>query len=135
MMNAYLRTIYFTIDGNKKCIANLYILVDENEAKLQETIKGKGKTFESLYNFMSTTDSGLVIRGNCYEHGFFSKKRRIEFYDDTIKNWIDNGIEREWKLSFQDKPRSLSMKKLMELDADKVIQYLVERGLTLAGVE
>lgn len=134
MLNTYLRKVYFTIDGNKKFVTSWTMLEDDSKVKLQETTKGEGKTFDSLYDFMSTTHSGLVIRGNCYERGFFSKKRRIEFCDNNTKNWIDNGIEREWKLSFQDELCPVSMEKLMKLDSDKVIQYLVERGMSLAEI-
>ena len=134
MMNTYLRTLVFTIDGVKTRVETFPMLIDETKAQLETQIEGQGKTFESLWNYMEQPYKGLNIPANRWIRAFWSNKRRIEFFTKT-KTWIDNGVEREWSLTYKDEPYTMSMERLLKFNSEKVAQYLVERGLSIAGAE
>lgn len=131
MMNTYLRVMEFEIDGKVTKTESWVILVDEKDAKLETVIDGHGKTFDSLWDYM--TENGLIIPANRWERTFWSKKRNIKFLTKT-KTWFDDETERPWSVMYIDQPHSVSMEKLMKFDADKVTQYLTERNLKL-GVD
>ena len=133
MMNVYLRTLNFSIDNKIVKTECWEVLIDDKDALAEETIDGQGTTFDSLWNYMGTAYKGLNVPANRWERVFWSKKRRIEFFVKA-KTWIDNGIERPWKITMYDEPYSISMARLMKFDADKVAQYLVERNLKI-GVD
>ena len=52
MMNTYLRTLIFTIDGVETRVETFPMLIDETKTQLEMQIEGQGKTFESLWNYM-----------------------------------------------------------------------------------
>lgn len=131
MMNTYLRTSKFTIDGVLTKVESWYVLIDDSKANKEIKVLGNGKTFESLWSFMTTSGDGILIPGNAWLRAFWSKKRRIEFFTKT-KTWVDDGIEREWELSIIDEPAEVSMERLYKFDSEKVVKYLVERGLTIS---
>lgn len=134
MMNTYLRTVTFTIDGVETREESFSILVDETKAQLEMQIDGQGKTFESLWNYMEQLYKGLNIPANRWIRALWSNKRRIEFFTKT-KTWIDNEVEREWSVTYKDEPYTMSMERLLKFNSEKVAQYLVERGLSIAGAE
>lgn len=88
-----------------------------------------GKTFQSFWEIFP--EYGIIIPGNTWLRGLFSKKRRIEFFDSycNFKTWVDNGEEREWSFKIEDFECEVSMKELLECKSDLVIEYLKERGI------
>lgn len=130
MMNTYLRTETFEIDGVITSENSWVVLLDDTEAWTDTYVSGEGHTFDSLWNYMDR--HGLAVPANRWYRAFWSKKRRIEFFTKT-KTWVDNGIERHWKETYIDEPYEVSMEKLLKFDADKVAQYLSERNLSIKG--
>lgn len=131
MMNTYLRTMEFEIDGKVVKTESWTILIDENEAILSGKTKGEGRTFDSLWDFMY--EHGLIIPGNGWTRAFWSNKRRIEFFI-KVKTWVDNGTERPWKVTYIDEPYRVTMERLLKFDSDDVVKYLNERNLKI-GVD
>ena len=131
MMNTYLRTMEFEIDNKVVKTENWVVLMDESEASLNSKIIGKGKTFDSLWDFMN--EHGLTIPGNRWTRAFWSNKRRIEFFV-RVKTWVDNGIERPWKVTYIDEPHKVTMERLLKFKSDDVVKYLNERNLKI-GVD
>ena len=128
MLNSYLTTLKFEIDGSKYKESNI-TLIHEGNASLEEYIIAQGNTFDELWNFMKDKKE-LSFFGHCNEPWFLSRKRNIEFdYFSDIPTWYDNGTKKEWTVSIIDKPRKISMKELMKQDADDVIEYFKERGI------
>lgn len=133
MMNIYLRTLNFSIDNKIVKTECWEVLIDDKDALIEKIIDGQGTTFDSLWDYMGTAYKGLNVPANRWERAFWPKKRGIEFFV-KVKTWIDNGIERPWKITMYDEPYSISMSRLMKFDADKVAQYLAERNLKI-GVD
>ena len=129
MMNAYTRVMEFVIDGKVVRDYSWTILADDKEAKTEVTIDGCGRTFDSLWEYCGQPGKCLNVPCNRWESALWSKKRRIEFFPN-IKTWIDNGTEREWEVRYIDVLDTISMDALLQKDADKVIQYFKDRGLT-----
>ena len=132
-MNVYLRVLDFSIDNKIVRTEHHEILIDDKDALIEEIIDGQGITFDSLWDYMGTAYKCLNVPANRWERAFWSKKRRIEFFV-KVKTWVDNGTERPWKVTMHDEPYSISMSRLMQFNADKVTQYLVERNLKI-GVD
>lgn len=130
MMNTYLRTETFEIDGVIARENSWVVLLDDADAWTETYVSGKGCTFDSLWNYMDR--HGLSVPANRWYRAFWSKKRRIEFFTKT-KTWVDNGTERQWKETYIDEPYKISMERLLQFDADKVAQYLNERNLSIKG--
>ena len=131
MMNTYKRVITFKIDGKITRTLSWVVLIDDEEVNTEKKIEANGNTFESLWNYLSTGKHNLTIPANTWTRAFWSNKRRIEFFT-TTKNWVDNGTEREWELYFTpDEKAKVSMKQILDFDADRVEKYLKERGLTV----
>ena len=131
MMNTYRRTIEFKIDGKTTKTYSWLMLLDDEEVYTEKKIEANGNTFESLWNYLGTGEHNLAIPANTWTRAFWSNKRRIEFFTST-KNWVDNGTEREWELYFTpDEKAKVSMKQILDFDADRVEKYLKERGLTV----
>jgi hypothetical protein len=133
MMNTYLRTMEFEIDGKVTNSESWVVLVDEKDAALETVVDGQGKTFASLWDYMQTSYNGLNVPANLWTRAFWSNKRRIEFFTKT-KTWIEDGTERPWSVTYSDEPYGVSMERLMKFDADRVTQYLQERNLKI-GVD
>lgn len=93
----------------------------------EEITTFRGKDFQSFWDLFE--DFGLMIPANRLNQGFFSKKRRIEFFWDYAKIWVDNGEEREWTLKVRIVETKCTMEELMKMDSELVIQYLKERGI------
>lgn len=130
MMNTYLRTETFEIDGVIARENSWVVLLDDTEAWTETYVSGEGHTFDSLWDYMDRY--GLSVPANRWYRAFWSKKRRIEFFTKT-KTWVDNGTERQWKETYIDRPYKISMERLLQFDADKVAQYLNERNLSIKG--
>lgn len=130
MMNTYLRTETFEIDGVIARENSWVVLLDDTEAWTETYVSGEGHTFDSLWNYMDRY--GLAVPANRWYRALWSKKRRIEFFTKT-KTWVDNGTERQWKETYIDEPYKVSMERLLQFDADKVAQYLNERNLSIKG--
>lgn len=130
MMNTYLRTETFEIDGVIARENNWVVLLDDTDAWTETYVSGEGCTFDSLWDYMDR--HGLSVPANRWYRAFWSKKRRIEFFTKT-KTWVDNGTERQWKETYIDKPYKISMERLLQFDADSVAQYLNERNLSIKG--
>lgn len=130
MMNTYLRTETFEIDGVIARENSWVVLLDDTEAWTETYVSGEGHTFDSLWDYMDRY--GLSVPANRWYRAFWSKKRRIEFFTKT-KTWVDNGAERQWKETYIDEPYKISMERLLQFDADKVAQYLNERNLSIKG--
>lgn len=128
MLNSYLRTLKFEIDKFKNT-KNHIILAYEENANLEEFVLAQGNTFDELWNYIEQNE--LVFFGHREDIWFLSRKRRIEFdYFSDIPTWVDNGTKKEWKVSIIDKPYKVTMKELMKQDADDVIQYFKDRGIS-----
>lgn len=127
MMNTYLRTVRFEIDGKIIRSNESLILIDESTAQLGERIEATGSTFDSLWDYIHDRD-GYPVPANCWTRALWSNKRRIEFFYDA-KTWVDNGTERVWKITTVEQPYTVSMTRLLEFDAEDVIQYFRERNL------
>lgn len=128
MLNSYLTTLKFEIDGSKYKESQITLIREEN-ASLEEYIIAQGNTFDELWDFMKSKKE-LAFFGYCHEPWFLSRKRNIEFnYFSDIPTWYDNGTKKEWSVSIKDKLYKVSMKDLMKQDADDVIEYLKERGI------
>lgn len=133
MMNTYLRTMEFVIDGKVARAESFEILVDDSEAQKSICIDGEGTTFDSLWDYMGTAYKGLNVPANRWTRVFWSNKRRIEFFSKT-KTWIDDGTERAWAVRYYDEPYQMSMERVLKFKFDKVVKYLQERNLTI-GVD
>ena len=132
MLNSYLTTLKFEIDGSKYKESQITLIREEN-ANLEKRIIAQGNTFDELWNFMEQKE----IRFFGYRHDkcFLRRRREIEFnYFSDIPSWKDDGTKREWTISIIDKPYKISMKKLMNQDADDVIEYLKERGISSINI-
>ena len=125
MLKTYLTRYTLTINGDKY-VTNTRRPIIAREPEFKEF---KGNTFASFWELFQIY--GLIIPGNCWTRGIFSKKRRIEFFDSycVFDTWIDNGKEREWSFTVEDYEYETTMKELMECEADLVIEYLKERGI------
>ena len=133
MLNSYLTTLKFEIDGSKYKESQITLIREEN-ASLKEYIIAQGNTFDELWNFMKSKKE-LAFFGHCHEPWFLSRKRNIEFnYFSDIPTWYDNGTKKEWSVSVKDKLYKVSMKELMKQDADDVIEYLKERGISSINI-
>ena len=133
MLNSYLTTLKFEIDGSKYKESQITLIREEN-ASLEEYIIAQGNTFDELWNFMKSKKE-LAFFGHCHEPWFLSRKRNIEFnYFSDIPTWYDNGTKKEWSVSVKDKLYKVSMKELMKQDADDVIEYLKERGISSINI-
>lgn len=127
MLKTYYTRYILTINGEKYITSTRRpIILDEDKIAIQEFC---GKTFQSFWDLFK--DYGLILPGNCWMRGIFSKKRRIEFFDNycDFKTWIDDGEEREWSFKVEDIECEVSMKELLECKSDLVIEYLKERGI------
>ena len=132
MMNTYTRTIEFKIDGKTTRTHSWLVLLTDEEVNIEKKVEANGNTFESLWNYIRTGKHNLAIPANTWIRAFWSNKRRIEFFTKT-KTWVDNGTEREWELCFTpDKKVKVSMKQILDFEADKVEKYLKERDLTIS---
>lgn len=128
MLNSYLTTLKFEIDGGKYTESQIALL-HQGDANLEKHIIAQGNTFDELWNFMEQKE----IRFFGYRHDkcFLRRRREIEFnYFSDIPSWKDDGTKREWTISIIDKPYKISMKELMKQDADLVIEYIKERELS-----
>lgn len=133
MINSYLRTFKFEIDGSKYTESHI-ILECEKLANLNQFILAQGNTFDELWDFMKSKKE-LAFFGYCHEPWFLSRKRNIEFnFFSDIPTWYDNGTKKEWTVSVKDKLYKVSMKELMNQDADDVIEYLKERGISSINI-
>lgn len=133
MLNSYLTTLKFEIDGSKYKESQITLIREEN-ASLEEYIIAQGNTFDALWDFMKSKKE-LAFFGHCHEPWFLSRKRNIEFnYFSDIPTWYDNGTKKEWSVSIKDKLYKVSMKELMKQDADDVIEYLKERGISSINI-
>lgn len=133
MLNSYLTTLKFEIDGSKYKESQITLIREEN-ANLEEYILAQGNTFDELWNFMKSKKE-LAFFGHCHEPWFLSRKRNIEFnYFSDIPTWYDNGTKKEWSVSIKDKLYKVSMKELMKQNADDVIEYLKERGISSINI-
>ena len=127
MMNTYLRKVRFEIDGKVIRSNESLVLIDESTAQLGERIKATGSTFNSLWDYMHD-NNGYLVPATTWIKAFWSNKRRIEFFHDA-KTWVDNGTEIVWKITVVEQPYTVSMTRLLEFDAEDVIQYFRERNL------
>lgn len=127
MMKVYKRHFRFTMDGKKHCDCSSIFLAEEHEVEKKEF---KGETFQSLWDLMETYD--LVIPGNQWTRGMFSKKRRIEFFH-TFKTWKEDGSVRPWTFECYDKEfEHATLQDIMKYrDYEKAIKFFKERGLTI----
>ena len=133
MLNSYLTTLKFEIDGSKYKESQITLIREENSS-LEEYIIAQGNTFGALWDFMKSKKE-LAFFGHCHEPWFLSRKRNIEFnYFSDIPTWYDNGTKKEWSVSIKDKLYKVSMKELMKQDADDVIEYLKERGISSINI-
>lgn len=122
MLKIYTATYTFEIDGEVKNIqtTNPYLHEEiENPIQILE-----GNTFESLWKVMTNGKYALFTPGNCWKRGLFNNKRRIEFFTPKTKTWVDNGVERNWKLTIEEKITKISMVELAKLDEELVMEYL-----------
>lgn len=127
MLKTYYTKYTLTING-EEYITNTRrpIILNEKDVAIKEF---SGKTFQSFCEMFP--NYGLIIPGNSWMRGIFSKKRRIEFFNTycNFKTWIDNGEEREWSFKIEDIECEVSMNQLLECKSDLVIEYLKERGI------
>lgn len=103
-------------------------ILEESDAEMNRFAKQSGDTFESFWEVYKRY--GLMLPCNTWMRGIFSKKRRIEFFFDYAPTWVDNGEKRKWTIEEELIEIQLSMEQLMKIKpADKVIEYLKERGI------
>ena len=121
MLKAYLITYKFYYDGELEYRTTSTQLRDSPyEAEFS------GDDFDGLWNLYQKHP--LVFPFNAYE---WKKGRYLEFYDSMfrgIKEWKNNC--KPWKLVATSREITVTMKELERFDADDVIQYLKERGIT-----
>lgn len=119
-MRTYLTTYKFYYDGEFKfeyCDTQLL------EAPCAEEISGDD--FQGLWNLV-------------YKYGFFIHIDMCEFkkdkpfmqFNDALFARITQKNCKPWKLVITSKETDISMRELMTFDAEKVIDYLKERGIT-----
>ena len=85
-----------------------------------------GTDFDSLWDLYQKYP--MMFPFNAYE---WKRGRYLEFYDSIfrgIREWKNNC--KPWKLVATSKEITITMSELERFDADDVIQYLKERGIT-----
>lgn len=123
-MKAYLITYKFYYDGelkSERCSTRLL------EAPCAEEISGDD--FQGLWD--------LVYKYACFlQIGMWEFKRGKPFlqFNDALFARITPKNCKPWKLVITSEEINLSMQKLMSFDAEKVIQYLKERGITTCPI-
>lgn len=119
-MKAYLTTYKFYYDGELKAE---YCSTQLLEAPCAEEISGDD--FQGLW--------GLVYKYACFLRiGMWEFKKGKPFlqFNDALFARITPKNCKPWKLVITSKETDISMRELMTFDAEKVIQYLKERGIT-----
>ena len=129
MLKAYKIHYKFTLEGMEEDWYKSSDIFLEEESKANKEIqKFEGQTFQSFWDLHN--EFGLILPSNRWNRALWSKKRRIEFFFDLAPTWVDNGKEeRKWTLEIVWGEPEMTMKQLFELPAEKVIQYLKERGI------
>lgn len=122
MLKVYTAKYTFEIDGEVKHIQTTTPYLKEEVADPIQILEGN--TFESLWQIMTDGRYALFTPGNCWKKGLFSKKRRIEFFTSKTKAWAENGAERNWRLTIEEKITKVSMVELAKLDEEQVMEYL-----------
>lgn len=102
-------------------------ILEEEKAEANRFTKNFGDTFDSFWE--AYEKYGLMLPCNRWMRGLFSKKRRIEFFWNYAPTWVDNGEKRKWLIEEEFFDVEISMKELMKLKSDSVIEYLKERGI------
>ena len=125
MLKVYKMEWKLNLDGSEEWHDSGKKFLEEEHGEEITTLKGKD--FQSFWDLFE--HFGLMIPANRWNQGFFSKKRRIEFFWDYAKTWVDNGEEREWTLKVRFVETKCTMEELMKMDSELVIQYLKERGI------
>lgn len=117
-MKPYLITYEFYYNGEQEGFETSVQLLESPHAE-----EIAGNDFDSLWD--------LNIKYGCIlplDTWTFKKGRALYLRDSFhgIKEWKNNC--KPWKLVISSEETTISMERLMRFDADKVIQYLKERG-------
>lgn len=123
-MKAYLITYKFYYDGKLK---SEYCSTQLLETPCEEEISGDN--FQGLW--------GLVDKYACFLRiGMWEFKKGKPFlqFNDALFARITPKNCKPWKLVIASKEIDISMQNLMSFDAEKVIQYLKERGITTCPI-
>ena len=123
-MQTYLTTYKFYYDGelkSKHCSTQLL------ETPLEEEMAGDD--FQGLWNLVDKYAFFLHI--GMWE---FKKGKPFLQFNDALFARITPKNCKPWKLVITSKETDISMRELMTFDAEKVIQYLKERGITTCPI-
>lgn len=111
------------------------VLKDESDVA-KEIIVVEGDSFDKFYEDAKSTLNkfiGSLAFSVAYVSKTLFKKRRYVTFQDWFENitykYIDNGEPFSYHISVCYVETSMSMDRLFELDSEKVIQYLKERGI------
>lgn len=121
MLKPYCTTYKFYYDGE---LEHRIVTTQLRECPYNEEFSGTD--FDGLWNLVQKYPT--VFPFNAYE---WKKGRYLEFYAYIfrgIREWKHNC--KQWKLVATSKETTITMKELERFDAETVIQYLKERGLT-----
>lgn len=119
-MRAHLTTYKFYYDGELK---SEYCSTQLLEAPCAEEISGDD--FQGLWDLVDKYVFFLHI--GMWE---FKKGKPFLQFTDALFARITPKNCKPWKLVITSKETDISMRELMTFDAEKVIQYLKERGIT-----
>ena len=121
MLKVYQTTYKFYYDGELEYRTTTTQLSDHPYEE-----EFSGTDFDSLWNLYQKYP--MMFPFNAYE---WKRGRYLEFYDSIfrgIREWKNNC--KPWRLVATSREITITMNELERFDADDVIQYLKERGIT-----
>ncbi len=131
MLKTYITTYEFFIDEKRiKSISTSKYLEEEHEPKAEMI---GGNTFASLWEKMKDKEYHPFIPANRWERAFWSKKRRIEFFEKGVKTWKDNGELRQWAIVLTEREVPATFSEILHNNSELVTQYLIENGLEIVN--
>lgn len=124
MITPYLVTYEFYYDGELMSRRSITSLLESHiDAEYS------GSDFESLWNFMDGWAGLIPFNRYNFKFGI----RFIQHYD-ALLSLITKKNCKSWKFVVSSTETTISMKELMSYNAETVIQYLKERGITTCPI-